>query len=130
MRDLIRDVGPTGLILCPGCDAPFNSKPENLDDIKKAIIDSSLDLGLAFDGDGDRDLLVASDADGTVSVLVNNAGLGNPGVMLNQSPIFLGGQGGLVGPCRLAFGTITAAGTINRKEKIITKMKANFLAIS
>ena len=31
------------------------------------------------------------------------------GVMLNQSPIFLGGQGGLVGPCRLAYGTITAS---------------------
>ncbi|MBW2639499.1 MAG: UDP-N-acetylglucosamine pyrophosphorylase, partial [Deltaproteobacteria bacterium] len=26
------------------------------------------------------------------------------GVMLNQRPIFLGGQGGLVGPCRLEFG--------------------------
>lgn len=33
---------------------PDPSKPENLDDIKKAIVDSSLDLGLAFDGDGDR----------------------------------------------------------------------------
>ncbi len=40
------------------------------------------------------------------------------GVMLNQAPIFLGGQGGLVGPCRLAFGTITAAGTINRKDEL------------
>jgi len=39
------------------------------------------------------------------------------GVMLNQSPIFLGGQGGLVGPCRLAFGTVTAAGTIWRKDE-------------
>ena len=27
------------------------------------------------------------------------------GVMLNQPPIFLGGQGGVVGPCRLDFGT-------------------------
>ena len=34
------------------------------------------------------------------------------GVMLNQHPIFLGGQGGLVGPCRLEFGTVTAAGSI------------------
>ncbi len=30
VRDLIRDVGPTGLILCPGCDAPLNTKPENM----------------------------------------------------------------------------------------------------
>jgi hypothetical protein len=40
------------------------------------------------------------------------------GVMLNQSPIFLGGQGGLVGPCRLAYGTVVAAGTICRKDQI------------
>jgi len=38
------------------------------------------------------------------------------GVMLNQRPIFLGGQGGLVGPCRVAFGTTIAAGTICRKD--------------
>jgi UDP-N-acetylglucosamine/UDP-N-acetylgalactosamine diphosphorylase len=38
------------------------------------------------------------------------------GVMLNQRPIFLGGQGGLVGPCRLAFGTIVAAGSICRND--------------
>jgi UDP-N-acetylglucosamine/UDP-N-acetylgalactosamine diphosphorylase len=38
------------------------------------------------------------------------------GVMLNQRPIFLGGQGGLVGPCRMAFGTIIAAGSICRKD--------------
>ncbi len=40
------------------------------------------------------------------------------GVMLNQRPIFLGGQGGIVGPCRLAFGTVTAAGTICRKDEL------------
>lgn len=40
------------------------------------------------------------------------------GVMLNQSPIFLGGQGGLVGPCRLAYGTVTAAGSITRKDEL------------
>lgn len=40
------------------------------------------------------------------------------GVMLNQKPIFLGGQGGLVGPCRLEFGTVTAAGTICRKDQV------------
>jgi bifunctional UDP-N-acetylglucosamine pyrophosphorylase/glucosamine-1-phosphate N-acetyltransferase len=41
------------------------------------------------------------------------------GVMLNQSPIFLGGQGGLVGPCRLEFGTVIAAGSIYRKDVLI-----------
>ena len=40
------------------------------------------------------------------------------GVMLNQRPIFLGGHGGIVGPCTLAFGTITAAGTICRKDEL------------
>ena len=40
------------------------------------------------------------------------------GVMLNQRPIFLGGQGGLVGPCRIAYGTVSAAGTIVRKDQI------------
>ncbi|MFO8083288.1 MAG: protein GlmU [Desulfobacterales bacterium] len=40
------------------------------------------------------------------------------GVMLNQRPIFLGGQGGLVGPCVLSFGTVTAAGTICRKDEL------------
>jgi bifunctional UDP-N-acetylglucosamine pyrophosphorylase / glucosamine-1-phosphate N-acetyltransferase len=40
------------------------------------------------------------------------------GVMLNQSPIFLGGQGGLVGPCRIAFGTVVAAGSICRKDQL------------
>ena len=39
------------------------------------------------------------------------------GVMLHNNPIFLGGQGGVVGPCRLAFGTVTAAGTICRKDE-------------
>ena len=39
------------------------------------------------------------------------------GVMLNQPPIFLGGQGGLVGPCILEYGTVIAAGTIHRKDE-------------
>ncbi len=39
------------------------------------------------------------------------------GVMLNQKPIFLGGQGGMVGPCRLGFGITVAAGTIVRKDE-------------
>lgn len=38
------------------------------------------------------------------------------GVMLNQPPIFLGGQGGLVGPLRIGFGVVVAAGTILRKD--------------
>ncbi len=38
------------------------------------------------------------------------------GVTLRQAPVFLGGQGGLVGPCRLAFGAVVAAGTIWRKD--------------
>ncbi len=40
------------------------------------------------------------------------------GVMLNQPPVFLGGHGGIVGPCILAFGTVTAAGTICRKDEL------------
>ncbi|MCD6184691.1 MAG: protein GlmU [Deltaproteobacteria bacterium] len=39
------------------------------------------------------------------------------GVMLDQRPVFLGGQGGLVGPCRLAFGTVVSAGSICRKDE-------------
>lgn len=42
------------------------------------------------------------------------------GVMLNQSPIFLGGQGGLVGPRRIAFGSVVAAGTICRQDELRT----------
>jgi bifunctional UDP-N-acetylglucosamine pyrophosphorylase/glucosamine-1-phosphate N-acetyltransferase len=38
------------------------------------------------------------------------------GVMLDQPPIFLGGQGGLVGPTRITYGTILAAGTICRRD--------------
>ena len=39
------------------------------------------------------------------------------GVMLAQRPNFLGGQGGLVGPCNLAFGTTVSAGSICRKDE-------------
>lgn len=47
------------------------------------------------------------------------------GVMLNQPPIFLGGQGGMVGPLRLGFGNVAVAGTVLRRDtlednKIIT----------
>jgi UDP-N-acetylglucosamine/UDP-N-acetylgalactosamine diphosphorylase len=40
------------------------------------------------------------------------------GVMLDQSPIFLGGQGGMVGPCRIGYGVTTAAGTICRQDEL------------
>jgi len=40
------------------------------------------------------------------------------GVMLNQPPVFLGGQGGLVGPCRLGFGIVIAAGSVWRKDEL------------
>ena len=43
VRDLARDVGPTGLILCPGCDAPIDAKPDNM----QAFVAASLDFGSA-----------------------------------------------------------------------------------
>jgi UDP-N-acetylglucosamine/UDP-N-acetylgalactosamine diphosphorylase len=39
------------------------------------------------------------------------------GVMLNKQPVFLGGQGGIVGPVRIAFGCISAAGSIIRNSE-------------
>ena len=38
------------------------------------------------------------------------------GVMLDQPPIFLGGQGGAVGPLRVGYGTVVAAGTVLRAD--------------
>lgn len=38
------------------------------------------------------------------------------GVMLNCAPIFLGGQGGIVGPSRVEYGTVLAAGSILRQD--------------
>lgn len=38
------------------------------------------------------------------------------GVFLDRKPIFLGGQGGLVGPARMAYGTVVAAGGICRQD--------------
>jgi hypothetical protein len=38
------------------------------------------------------------------------------GVMLQDPPIFLGGQGGLVGPVRIAYGTVIPAGLICRQD--------------
>ncbi|MHB9002785.1 MAG: UDP-N-acetylglucosamine pyrophosphorylase [Coriobacteriia bacterium] len=40
------------------------------------------------------------------------------GVMLDQSPIFLGGQGGAVGPVRVGYGTVVAAGSILRHDVV------------
>jgi UDP-N-acetylglucosamine/UDP-N-acetylgalactosamine diphosphorylase len=38
------------------------------------------------------------------------------GVMLNQPPIFLGGQGGLIGPSQIGYSTTIAAGVIYRGD--------------
>ncbi len=38
------------------------------------------------------------------------------GVMLDQEPIFLGGQGGLVGPVQVEYGTVLAAGSVHRHD--------------
>ena len=38
------------------------------------------------------------------------------GVMLREAPIFLGGQGALVGPVQIAYGTVISAGVICRKD--------------
>lgn len=38
------------------------------------------------------------------------------GVLMNEKPIFLGGQGGLVGPAQIAYGCVIAAGGICRKD--------------
>ncbi len=38
------------------------------------------------------------------------------GVMLGERPIFLGGQGGLIGPARIEYGTVIPAGTICRED--------------
>lgn len=38
------------------------------------------------------------------------------GVMLDQAPIFLGGQGGLVGPAHIGFGCVIPAGVVGRRD--------------
>lgn len=38
------------------------------------------------------------------------------GILLDQPPIFLGGQGGVVGPVEMEFGVVQAAGSISRKS--------------
>ncbi len=44
------------------------------------------------------------------------------GVMLNQPPLFLGGQGGLVGPVSLDYGTVITAGTVWRHDSAGAKL--------
>lgn len=41
VKDLIETAGPEGLILCPGCDAPINAKPENI----QAMISAGQEFG-------------------------------------------------------------------------------------
>jgi bifunctional UDP-N-acetylglucosamine pyrophosphorylase/glucosamine-1-phosphate N-acetyltransferase len=53
------------------------------------------------------------DADKTTPSLIGDV---SRGVMLNQPPIFLGGQGGIVGPVRLGYGNVVAAGSILRTD--------------
>lgn len=53
------------------------------------------------------------DADKTTPSLIGDV---PRGVMLNQPPIFLGGQGGIVGPVRLGYGNVVAAGSILRGD--------------
>lgn len=38
------------------------------------------------------------------------------GVMLAEPPVFLGGQGGMVGPLRIGYGNVVAAGSILRRD--------------
>jgi UDP-N-acetylglucosamine/UDP-N-acetylgalactosamine diphosphorylase len=44
------------------------------------------------------------------------------GVMLREPPIFLGGQGGLVGPAQIDYGTVIPAGIICRQDCTAGKM--------
>jgi hypothetical protein len=44
------------------------------------------------------------------------------GVFLDQPPIFLGGQGGMVGPARIAYGTVIPAGIICRRDILQERM--------
>ncbi len=53
------------------------------------------------------------DADKTTPSLIGDV---PRGVMLNQPPIFLGGQGGMIGPSRLGYGSVVAAGCVLRED--------------
>lgn len=53
------------------------------------------------------------DADKTTPSLIGDV---PRGVMLREPPIFLGGQGGIVGPLRIGYGNVVAAGSILRQD--------------
>jgi len=53
------------------------------------------------------------DGDKTTASLIGDV---PRGVMLNQPAIFLGGQGGLVGPLRMGYGNIVAANSVLRND--------------
>lgn len=55
------------------------------------------------------------DGDKTTASLIGDV---PRGVMLNQPAIFLGGQGGMVGPCRIGYGNVIAANSILRSDYI------------
>lgn len=53
------------------------------------------------------------DGDKTTASLIGDV---PRGVMLNQPAIFLGGQGGIVGPLRMGFGNVVAANSVLRND--------------
>jgi bifunctional UDP-N-acetylglucosamine pyrophosphorylase/glucosamine-1-phosphate N-acetyltransferase len=53
------------------------------------------------------------DGDKTTASLIGDV---PRGVMLNQQAIFLGGQGGIVGPLRMGYGNVVAANSVLRKD--------------
>ncbi len=53
------------------------------------------------------------DGDKTTASLIGDV---PRGVMLNQPAIFLGGQGGIVGPLRMGYGSVVAAGSVLRMD--------------
>ncbi|MHB8108906.1 MAG: UDP-N-acetylglucosamine pyrophosphorylase [Syntrophorhabdaceae bacterium] len=55
------------------------------------------------------------DGDKTTASLIGDV---PRGVMLDQPPIFLGGQGGIVGPVRIGYGNVVAANSVLRNDYI------------
>ena len=53
------------------------------------------------------------DGDKTTASLIGDV---PRGVMLNQPPIFLGGQGGMVGPVRMGYGNVVSANSVIRND--------------
>ncbi|MEI6154680.1 MAG: UDP-N-acetylglucosamine pyrophosphorylase [Deltaproteobacteria bacterium] len=53
------------------------------------------------------------DGDKTTASLIGDV---PRGVMLNRAAIFLGGQGGIVGPIRMGYGNVAAAGSVIRND--------------